>query len=199
MTELLLVRHALPQSGVSNPGLSDEGRAQAERLAAWLAAEEIDAIVTSPMRRARETSAVLEKALQMEAPTVPDLREWDRDVPAPALIYEAVEDMSAEDPRARAVAEGRYEDFVPDLDLPAFRQRARDVLEQVFDGWPLRRIVAVSHGGIINAIVGQVLGIPEVFWFVPGYTSVTRLERLPSGRTVVHSVNETGHLVGVRV
>ncbi len=199
MTELLLVRHALPQSGTSNPGLSDEGRNQAERLAAWLGAEEIDAIVTSPMRRARETSALLEKALQFDAPVVPDLREWDRDVPAPALVYQAVEEMPSADPRARAVTEGRYEDFVPELDLPAFQARARDVLDQVFDGWPVRRVVAVSHGGIINAIVGAILQIPQVFWFVPGYTSVTRVERLASGRTVVRSVNDTGHLVGVRV
>lgn len=198
MTELLLVRHALPQSGITDPGLGDEGRDQAERLAAWLGAEEIDAIVTSPMRRARETSAVLEKALQFEAPVLPDLREWDRDVPTP-LIYHPIEQMASTDPRAQAIAEGRFEDFVPELDLPAFQARARDVLDQVFTGWPVDRVVAVSHGGIINAMVAAILGIPQVFWFNPGYTSVTRVARLASGRTIVQSVNETGHLVGVRV
>ena len=198
MTELLLVRHALPQSGISDPGLSDEGRDQAERLAAWLGPEEVDAIVTSPMRRARETSAVLEKALQIEAPVLPDLREWDRDVPVP-LVYQAIEEMESTDPRATAIAEGRFEDFVPELDLPAFQARARDVLEQVFERWTAGRVVAVSHGGIINAMIGAILDIPQVFWFNPGYTSVTQVARLDSGRTIVRSVNETGHLVGVRV
>ena len=181
MTELLLVRHALPQSGVSNPGLCDEGREQAERLSSWLSSEDIVAIVCSPMRRARETCDVTAKSLGMDVSEIADLREWDRDVPVPDLVYQAVEEMSPDDPRARAVAEGRYEDFVPKLDLPAFQHRARDVLDQIFQAWPVSRIVAFSHGGIINAIVGQILAIPQVFWFNPGYTSVTRIERLARG------------------
>lgn len=198
MTELLLVRHALPQSGVSNPGLCEEGRDQAERLSSWLGGEDIEAIVCSPMRRARETCDVTAKALGLSVSEIADLREWDRDVPVPNSVYQAVEEMSPDDPRALAVAEGRYEDFVPQLDLPAFRHRARDVLDQIFLAWPVTRVVAFSHGGIINAILGQILEIPQVFWFNPGYTSVSRIERLRSGRTVVHTVNETGHLVGVR-
>ena len=57
MTELLLLRHALPTSGRADPGLSGEGRAQAERVAQWLTGSGIGALVTSPLRLARETSA----------------------------------------------------------------------------------------------------------------------------------------------
>jgi probable phosphoglycerate mutase len=198
MTELLLVRHALPQSGISDPGLGEEGLKQSERLSSWLGAEEIDAVACSPMRRARETCAVTAKALSKQPLVIADLREWDREDPKPGFVYEAVEDMAAGDPRAVALAGGYYEDFVPELDLPVFLQRARDVLDQIFESCPVPRVVAFSHGGIINAIVGQILHIPQVFWFLPGYTSVTRIERLTSGRTIVRSVNETGHLVGIR-
>jgi broad specificity phosphatase PhoE len=48
MTELLLVRHGLPMAGVFDPGLSPEGAAQAERLAAWLGHEDLDALYVSP-------------------------------------------------------------------------------------------------------------------------------------------------------
>lgn len=197
MTELLLVRHALPLAGVVHPGLGDEGRRQGELLGRWLAAEPVDALVSSPLRRAQETAALVAEGISRPVDAVvDDLREWDTDVAARA--YTPIEQMASADPRAIAVAEGRYDDFVPELDLPAFRQRAADCLDELFTRWPSGRVVAVCHGGIINAMVGSVLGIPSVFWFNPGYTSVSRLERLASGRTVVRSVNETAHLHAVR-
>ena len=56
--ELLWVRHGLPErieggGGVpADPGLTAEGLEQAQRLADWLAHERIDAVVSSPLRRA---------------------------------------------------------------------------------------------------------------------------------------------------
>src|SRR5215210_6640675 len=68
--ELILVRHAEPRrvgagevDGPADPGLTDRGRQQAERLAAWLAVEPVDAVITSPLRRARETAAPVASAL----------------------------------------------------------------------------------------------------------------------------------------
>jgi len=63
---------------------------------------------------------------------------------------------------------------------------------------PAGRVAAVCHGGILNAMLGGILGIDHVFWFSPGYTSVSRLARFASGRTVVRSINETAHLVATR-
>ena len=66
--ELLLIRHGLPlrveraDGAPADPPLAPEGRAQAERLAAWLAPERIDAVYASPMRRARETAEPLARA-----------------------------------------------------------------------------------------------------------------------------------------
>lgn len=193
MTELLLVRHALPESHVLHPGLSEEGRDQARALGAKLKPWDVDVLLTSPMRRARETAELVAEQLGRGIDgTLDDLREWDTDLPPQA--YLAVEEMDPLDRRAVAIAEGRYDDFVPALDVAAFRARAASVLDQVLDGRTGGRVVAVCHGGIINAIVGGVLGVPALFWVNPGYTSVTRLRRMPGGRTVVVSVNETDHL-----
>lgn len=196
MTEILFVRHGLPVTGAADPGLSEEGTVQAKRLAAWLACERVDAVATSPLARARETAAPICAELGLAAVELADLREWEP-VGQPVL-YTPVEQMAADDPRALAVAEGRYADFVPDLDRAAFVARGRACLAQIFDRWPAGRVVAVAHGGIINAILGTVIGTNDIFWFNPGYTSVSRVEKLPSGRVVVHSANETGHLVGSR-
>ncbi|KOU56408.1 phosphoglycerate mutase [Streptomyces sp. MMG1533] len=195
MTELLLVRHGLPLAGVFDPGLSPEGIAQAERLAPWLAGEGIDALYASPYRRARETAAPLERLTGMTAAVLDDLREWDTDVSQP---YTPPEQVQADDPRSVALSEGRYEDFVPDLDWDAFRARAVRAVNTMLDAHPGRRIAAVCHGGITNTYLATVLEIPRMFWFHPGYTSVSRVRRMPGGRIVLHSVNETAHLVAER-
>jgi probable phosphoglycerate mutase len=195
MTELLLVRHGLPVAGVFDPGLSPQGIAQAERLAPWLAQEGIDALYASPFRRARQTAAPLERLTGMTATVLDDLREWDTDVSQP---YTPPEQVRADDPRSVALAEGRYEDFVPDLDWDAFRARAVRAVSTMLDAHPTGRIVAVCHGGITNTYLASVLETPRMFWFHPGYTSVSRVRRMPGGRIVLHSVNETAHLVSER-
>jgi len=82
--ELILVRHGLPvriedADGPADPPLSDEGRAQAVRLADWLGREPIDAVYVSPMRRAMETAAPLADALGVDPVVDEELSEFDRD------------------------------------------------------------------------------------------------------------------------
>lgn len=193
MTELLLLRHALPLSGHADPGLSEVGRAQAERVAQWLTGSNIDALVTSPLRRARETAAPIEAALGLTAEVDDELREWEID--DPTYVYEAVEDMAPNDPRLVAVAEGRYDDFVPQLDVVAFQRRTVLAIEDVFarhrEG---QRILVSSHGGFISAYLAHIIGARQVMWFNADYTGISRVVRLESGRVVIRSVNETGHV-----
>lgn len=195
MIEVLLVRHGQPVSRVRNPGLAPEGVADARKLATWLRHENIDAIVASPLVRARQTAEELAAGMDRELDLViEDLREWDDDI-SPA-DYMAVEDMAPDDARLRAVAEGRFEEYVPALDLPKFRARARSALDQVFDRYPSGRVVAVAHGGIINAVVADILEMPKTFWHNPAYTSIARVQKLDSGVIVVASLNDTAHLRG---
>src|SRR5262245_53671498 len=81
--ELLLVRHALPEmildaDGPANPGLTPEGHRQAAQLAEYLARQKVDLVVTSPLRRARETIAPTSAELGLGAGVVDDLAESDR-------------------------------------------------------------------------------------------------------------------------
>ena len=192
MTELLLLRHALPVSGHANPGLSDEGRGQAERVAQWLALSRIDAVVTSPLRRARETAEPIEASLGLTAAVIDDLCEWELD--DPNHIYDAVEDMAPDDPRLIAIAEGRYDDFVPELDTVGFQRRAVAAIDEIFASHQhSERVLVSTHGGFISAYLAHVIGARQVMWFNPDYTGISRVLRLPSGRVVVRSVNETGH------
>src|SRR5687768_15688948 len=96
--ELLLIRHALPVrvdegtvDGPADPELSAAGLEQAKALAGWLADERIDAIWSSPMRRARETASPLSERLGLEVVVDPGLAEFDRD----AASYIPIEELKA--------------------------------------------------------------------------------------------------------
>ncbi|HAQ22860.1 MAG TPA: hypothetical protein DCR10_04855, partial [Acidimicrobiaceae bacterium] len=80
---VLLVRHGRPEividaPTVADPGLDAVGRWQAERLASWLACEDVDTVVTSPKARAIQTVAGLCTSKGLQLQVVDDLDEIDR-------------------------------------------------------------------------------------------------------------------------
>ncbi|HXH59703.1 histidine phosphatase family protein [Iamia sp.] len=90
--ELLLIRHALPvrletSGGPADPRLSATGRTQAEALARHWAGR-VDAVWTSPLRRARETATPLLDRLGLSATVDDDRAELDRGAAAYIPIEE---------------------------------------------------------------------------------------------------------------
>jgi 2,3-bisphosphoglycerate-dependent phosphoglycerate mutase len=199
--ELLLVRHAEPVriaagevSGPADPGLTARGLDQAERLAAWLAAEGVDALVTSPLRRARETAGPIAAATGLDAEVIEGIAEYD----AHSGEYIPIEELrELKDERWRATIEGRWTD-VGGIDPFEFQARVVPVVDDLIARHPGERVVAVSHGGVVNVFLAHVLGIERKLWFHPEYTSVSRVHASREGTRSVGSVNETGHLVARR-
>ena len=82
MARLYLVRHGQPLARYDqdhDPGLDDAGRAQAEAAAAELASLGPLAVVTSPLRRTRETAAPFERQWNVTAsvePAVGEVKSW---------------------------------------------------------------------------------------------------------------------------
>src|SRR5215213_5400724 len=88
-TTLILVRHGVTVHtesrkfsgglGGRNPGLTDEGRAQARATADWLAplADEIDVVISSPVRRTLETAEVIAARLGTTFVTEDGLAEME--------------------------------------------------------------------------------------------------------------------------
>jgi probable phosphoglycerate mutase len=192
-TRVLLVRHGLPAGHlVVDPGLGAVGVDQANRLAAWLSWDLPAAVVSSPYRRARETAEIIAERIGHTVQYNRDLREWSSGSP-----HYVLPEKLADTDRGVAFAEGRFDDFVPPHDTGQLRSRMIGVT-QIGRDWPGATVVAVSHGGAINNLLAHVIGGPSVFFVNPGYTSVSQIDVMPSGRLVLVSVNETGHLVGER-
>lgn len=194
MTELLLVRHGRPVSGDMDPPLTDEGVDQAHRLALLLQDENLTGVVCSDLVRARQTAEIIGDACDLVPEPTGGLREWGLEVGS--MEYVALELLGDEHPQVTALAQGRFMDFVPErVDIADFRQKVSDAFAKILADHPEGRVAVVCHGGVINAYVGQLVGIPDVFWFHPDYTSVSRVQSVPGGRVVVRSLNEVHHLL----
>jgi probable phosphoglycerate mutase len=193
--ELLLIRHARPlrvekaDGSPADPPLSDTGHAQAARLAAWLGAEKLHAVYTSPMRRARETAAPLAEALGVSARVEPGVVELDHQ----SSVYIPLEELKAMDREAwlALVRGGLY----AEIDLDGFKRNVLQTLGRIVDAHRGERVAVVCHGGVINAWAGDVLGVQEPFMFLDaGYASISRFLIAGTGERSVASLNETAHL-----
>jgi len=198
--ELLWVRHGEPVriepgTGVrADPGLTARGTEQAERLAAWLAFEPIDAIVCSPLLRAVDTATPIAKSCGVEVEVVEGLIEYDSN----SDHYIPMEELRAtNDERWRAMVDGTWDLFGADLP-EVFRARVDATVAELISRFPGRRVVAVCHGGVINVALGSVLGVAQPLWFEPGYTSLSRMIASRTGIRSVASLNELAHLHATR-
>jgi broad specificity phosphatase PhoE len=198
--ELLWVRHGEPErvapgTGVrADPALTARGTEQAQRLAAWLAFEPIDALVCSPLQRAVATAAPIAASCGVEIEVVDDLIEYDNN----SDHYIPMEEMRLnKDERWQAMVDGRWDEFGADLP-EVFRARIDAAVATLISRFPGKRVVAVCHGGVINVALGSVLGVAQPLWFEPGYTSVSRMIASRTGIRSVASLNELAHLEAKR-
>jgi len=195
--ELLIIRHGLPvriddAGGPADPELSDEGHAQARRLADWLRHDRIDAVFTSPMRRARQTAAPLAEVLGVEPIVDDELAEFDRG----QHFYVPLEELkAARDPRYEQLMRGEQMD---EVDPYTFREVVTVAVERVIEAHAGGTVAIVCHGGVINAYASHVLGLDFPLFFQPTYTSINRFLCSSAGHRSVASLNEAGHLLGTR-
>jgi broad specificity phosphatase PhoE len=193
--ELLFVRHGLPEritgaDGPADPPLAAEGRQHAERLARWLQAHGgVDAVWSSPLRRAQETAAPIAAAFGLEVHVDDDLAEYDRNSPH----YVPLEELKHDADWLAAVA---AEWAALEADPAPFRDRVTAAVDRAIEAHPGQRVAVVCHGGVINAYVGGQLGTDRILFFEPRYTSVSRVMASRAGDRSLHSLNEAPHLDG---
>jgi broad specificity phosphatase PhoE len=158
---LYLVRHGKAAAGWGDdldPGLDDVGHAQAATMAERLAAVGPVPIVTSPLRRTRETAAALERRWGATAVVQPAVGE----------IESPTADLSEREAWLRTLMQGSWRDAP---DLGGWRQGVVDAL-----GALATDTVVVTHFVAINVAVGHATADDRVVCFVPDNCSVTVLD-----------------------
>ncbi len=176
MARLYLIRHGKAAAGWDadpDPGLDETGRAQAEAAAEKLAPLGPLPIISSPLRRTRETA-------------VPFERRWGGTVriePAVGEIASPVADLSKRGEWLRGVMRSRW----PELDpwLPAWRDTVAAALLAVEAD-----TVVVSHFVAINAAVAVATGDERVLVFRPDNGSCTIIETGPGRLSLIELGSE---------
>jgi len=193
----MLIRHGLPvrrelSEGIADPELAEAGHDQARHLTSYLRNESIDAVYSSPLRRALQTAAPLAADRQLDVAVIDSVAEWDRN----ASSYIPIEELkAANDPRWQAMVRGEWSahEETPE----EFSARVVPALEALIEAHPGQRVAVACHGGVINSYLAHILGLPVTHgFFYPNYTSIHRIAASGRGHRSVITVNETSHLRG---
>jgi probable phosphoglycerate mutase len=129
--------------------LNEEGREQARVVANELTVLDFDLIVSSDLRRTRETTAIVNEVLQLPIEFEPLLRERS---------FGAVEGESASVLRSSMTGISKGVLIDPDarpLEGESFRDvvlRAQLFLDRVEEKWSQRRLLVITHGGTVRAL-----------------------------------------------
>jgi probable phosphoglycerate mutase len=185
-TTLVLVRHGVTSHtvdkrfssglGGSNPGLTDEGRAQMRATADWLAplADGIDVVVSSPVRRTHESAEIV--GARLEKPVLIDdgLAEmefgtWD------GLTFAEIQERHPDELDrwlgSLDEAPGGGESF------RVVEKRVLGSLERLLSEYAGQTVLAVSHVTPIKVLVAHALSAP--------LDAVYRMELAPASVTVL--------------
>jgi broad specificity phosphatase PhoE len=199
-TRLYLVRHAQALSNTgqahewSDPPLTEVGRVQAQRLAQRLARQGLDAIVSSPSRRALETAQFIAQATGLPVQVEEELREVVMGTPdndPRQLQGEAARALAH-----RLAREMRWDAFPGSEGSRAARQRVRAVMDRIARQFRGQRVAVVTHFGFIQTYLSIVLGVRRDFLFYTFNASITSV-RVKGRRRIIWRVNDIAHLEGL--
>lgn len=173
-----MIRHGKPSAtwgdADGDPGLDDVGRMQAHAAAEALLAlpehERPTKVVSSPLRRCRETAAPFAAALGVELIIDPMVGE----IPTPSTVSH--DDRGA---WLREAFGGRWDEIVGDLDYDQWR---RDVAASVA-AHP--KTAVFSHYVAINAAVSTAEGHDLVMGFRPDHCSIQTFEIKGDGALIL--------------
>jgi broad specificity phosphatase PhoE len=148
VTRLLLIRHGETDwnadgrlQGQTDRPLSDFGRTQARQLADALAEEELEAIYSSDLARARETAEIVGGRLGLPVSLDQDLRERD---------WGTWEGLTA--------VERDHVEFVGES-TEAHQERILGALRRISDRHPDGSVLVVTHGGSMRRVQTTALGM----------------------------------------
>lgn len=203
MLRLILVRHGETawnhgkriQGGLSNPELSEKGEEQARRVALALRLEKLEAIYSSPLKRAVATARAIAGHHSLEVEIAPDLSE----VNAGLLEGLSIDELTQ-----------RHGDFYHEFQQGAgsLRMPGGESMEELqCRNWAVVENILQKHPQGVVALVGHAFSLTTVMCRVLNLDlcNFNRFRFSPCGITVLHfdrdkafliRFNDTCHLTG---
>lgn len=183
--KLFLIRHGETEYnktfrflGRTDVGLSEKGIEQARRLAGDLSSENITAIYTSDMLRARQTAEIIAEPHGATVTALSDLREidfgrWE------GLTYDEI--MALEKDYFSVWIENPFDNDIPEGESwAAFKARLLSAVGLIIDSASDGKAVIVSHGGPIRFLVTHLNNHEEEhfknFWPQPGSLTILNIQ-----------------------
>jgi broad specificity phosphatase PhoE len=196
-TDLFLIRHGEVEDsyhrvfgGRIDMELSPRGREQARALGAHLRARPLDAIYSSPMRRARQTADSVADSRPHPVITLAELREVDFGAWTGLNFQQVFERYQA---RAfewlHHLEHGTMAGAESGADL---RARIEPPLRRILSQHAGRPVAVVAHGGVLRVMLSLLLDLPlsKMACFEVDYASLTWVEIQPH-KTEVQLLNFT--------
>jgi probable phosphoglycerate mutase len=177
-----------------NPPLSDTGREQAALLAKRLLVMDLEPfrVYSSPLRRAAETAEAFAHEVGTDVMFDDELVEahiggwegkpFEEIIESDPGIVQHLRHQRAIWHRAPGAEQG-----------DRFRTRVRDAIERLLVKHPDENLLLFAHGGVINAYVGEVLGLGQEMFFLPENTSLNSVDVDGDARSV-RFLNDVLHL-----
>jgi broad specificity phosphatase PhoE len=162
VTTIFLARHGESDwnvqkrfQGHSDRPLTERGREQAHALADLVGSEKIDAVYTSPLRRARETAEIVAARAGLEAVALPELREVDTG----SWSGLSRADVEARFPEGFARWRSGGSGWEDGESYEEMAERVIGALRKIAEDHPDGRVLVISHGGPIRAIHAAAEGL----------------------------------------
>jgi ribonuclease H / adenosylcobalamin/alpha-ribazole phosphatase len=179
--------------GALDPELTDNGLAQAQRVAAEIAKLKPEVLIASPLQRTRQTADAIAKAIGLE---IIEDKSW-YELSFGTWDGKSIEEVKAESP----------DDYQSWLDSSSYRPgggesydearlRIEAALEKLVAEYPGKKVVVVTHNGVIKSAANIAIGGPNdgVFHMDATPCSITSISIWPSdGLRALRSFNEHGH------
>lgn len=156
-TTFYLVRHAIKEKGSQDVGLTPEGVQQARKTAERFRQLPIQHIVSSPLRRAKLTAALIAEATNLTVSEDRRLRERANWGDLPGQSFEAFVAMWE-----RCTQDRDYSPPVGDSARKA-GERLSSCLSELSERYPADHLIVVTHGGLITDFLVNVFCVEELY------------------------------------
>jgi len=201
MNTLYVVRHGETEwnadqrfQGHSDVPLNERGRQQAEAIGERLANVEMHAIYASDLSRAWDTATAIAAHHEIEPISETNLREgsfgqWE------GLTYAEIQKR---DPEAVEAWHDDIGTFSPPEGetIHQLYDRVAAAYEQIAAQHQDQNIVLVAHGGSLQMLICQLLGLPaKSFWqFNLSHCSLSKISIYETG-AIINVLNDSGHIL----